>query len=450
VFITDSLRITLGNPLIRGLACAALQPSLRSVLIYDAGPKTIKIYAKILAQMLEITESKPPVVQLGMATSEDDMWGAPALAPADVQSMITTWKVGLLGSEDKSDESYLLTIPDLTRLSLVGTRACVSAMGSPVVHLERYGQGQSWQPNLCWLAGCSKQKIGTVSPHLLDRFALRLTGNFPPMPSSVNTLMQLLETEQDFDIPPLGKFPLELRQRLEQATNYRPKMTSDSLRRVETYISTLKTYCPRRSIALARLALTQAKLEQMPQVTPALVDRVAAMIGLNLPVEAAGKSNMSQSQQSQKPIRQDKKSSKAEIKTPDLPDVRKETVSLTVYAPDQTESFEQAPLIDLEHPGEPYPEDTAPLIREAMSLKLPSRRFSTRTIEGGPSIGVEPAKSTQDLALFSTFIEAAKYQPIRRKITCEDSKRLILSATDLRRYRRAPVAEQMGCIPLLQ
>ncbi|MFM5960678.1 MAG: hypothetical protein ACKOQ2_26585, partial [Dolichospermum sp.] len=83
------------------------------------------------------------------------------------------WQSGLLGETENTKEIRLVIIPDLTKLSLAAMRATVVLMGANVAHLERHGQTKSWQPNLCWLVGCSSQKeeIGKISPHLLDRFA---------------------------------------------------------------------------------------------------------------------------------------------------------------------------------------------------------------------------------------------------------------------------------------
>jgi magnesium chelatase subunit D len=96
-----------------------------------------------------------------------------------------------------------------------------------------------------------------------------------------------------------------------------------------------------------------------------------------------------------------------------------------------------------EAPVNPYPEDTAPVEREAASLKLPTRRFRSKTIARGPIIGVEKATSLQDIALVRTLLEAAKFQSIRQKSVENSNNGLILSPKDLHSYRRAPVAEQM-------
>ena len=122
------------------------------------------------------------------------------------------------------------------------------------------------------------------------------------------------------------------------------------------------------------------------------------------------------------------------------------TVTIPVYESDQQEVLPSMPLTfsaAYEAPVNPYPEDTAPVGREAASLKLPTRRFRSKTIARGPIIGVEKATSLQDIALVRTLLEAAKFQSIRQKSVENSNNGLILSPKDLHSYRRAPVAEQM-------
>jgi magnesium chelatase subunit D len=109
------------------------------------------------------------------------------------------WQSGALVNRDH--DLRLVVIPDLTRLSLAATRACVMLMSADVGHLERYGQQQSWQPNLCWLVGCDSQQVGMVSTHLLDRLALRLRSGIAPTLESdaakVTRLLDWLSSDQN-------------------------------------------------------------------------------------------------------------------------------------------------------------------------------------------------------------------------------------------------------------
>jgi magnesium chelatase subunit D len=78
-----------------------------------------------------------------------------------------------------------------------------------------------------------------------------------------------------------------------------------------------------------------------------------------------------------------------------------------------------------------------------VSLRLPVARARPATAQRGPIIGVERTVTLRDLALVSTILAAAKFQPVRRAAHPEAGPRLLLSASDLRRYRRAPVAREL-------
>ncbi|NEO29372.1 MAG: hypothetical protein F6K36_02745 [Symploca sp. SIO3C6] len=52
---------------------------------------------------------------------------------------------------------------------------------------------------------------------------------------------------------------------------------------------------------------------------------------------------------------------------------------------------------------DPYPEDKAPVEREAASLKMPTRRFRSQANARGPIVGVEKAVTFQDLLSLITL-----------------------------------------------
>ncbi|MDE5119633.1 MAG: hypothetical protein O4965_05585, partial [Trichodesmium sp. St19_bin1] len=91
----------------------------------------------------------------------------------------------------------------------------------------------------------------------------------------------------------------------------------------------------------------------------------------------------------------------------------------------------------------PYIEDIAPLEREIDSLKLPTHRSQSKTIYRGTIIGVEKTTNAHDLAIVRTLLEAAKFHKIRQKNQGNNDHKLKILPSDLYRYRRASVAEQM-------
>jgi magnesium chelatase subunit D len=451
VVILGSLYSNLDDSIWRGLACAALQPKLRTILLFNANPKSLRIYSRGLAKMLKITDSDAKVIQLSVSDSEDDLWGKYSVTSiSGSDANFITWQPGFLGSENKENELRLLVIPDLTKLSLAASRACISAMDSSVIHLERHGKTQVWKPNLCWLAGCSKNRIGAVSPHLLERFALRLTVKTPPIVDLVEVLQQLVDSKDSANLEDQDLIPSGVEEALKQAMQHRPKLTPDGLIRVIDNISVLETYSARRAASLARLALAEAQLANIEQVTGLLVDRIAETIGLELNSEEANSLEWSAPSAIQKSNEVNDLNSE-EITNPNeyIPSVEESEEDVNtkpVYSSNTTEKLDPSYVSSKDFLKGPYPEDSAPVDREVMSLKFPPKRFRTIASAKGVTIGTEPAKTIQDLALVSTLFEAAKYQLFRQQKRSKSRGKLILSTTDFRAYRRAPIAEQMFCL----
>ncbi len=166
---------TVDDLIIKSLACAALNPGLRSILIFDAPDLALQQLADILAQMLAIATGQ--VVEshlLSASAQDDDLWGGLLLPALKKDSPPATKPIFKLFSQERNaSKIQLITVPDLAKLDLAAARACVMLVGADVAHLERNGQRERWQPQQWWVAGCSS--VGAVSPHLLDRFALRLS-----------------------------------------------------------------------------------------------------------------------------------------------------------------------------------------------------------------------------------------------------------------------------------
>lgn len=460
----------LSNPLIRGLACAVLNPGLRSILVFDAGIATLQFAAQNLTWMLkQVTGCQVVPVQLGVVETEEDLWGGLALQQEDARGSFE-WQQGLLAG-GWGQELRLVIIPDLTRLSLPAARACVALMGSEVAYLERHGHRDSWQPKLCWLAGCSRSDIGLVSPHLLDRFALRLAGQDLVTSDRPEAIQKWLE-ESDKQDEKKDAPPPEWVGTLQQAGLFHPEVTLEAQKRVLDYISPTDGYSVRRELALLRLAQANAQLSEADQVTAQQVDQAAKMIGLtvikpHLDVDPRKPEQPIQPEltpDSNSPIRKTGAEDQALMK-----ERAPAPVQEPVYASDTTETLPSQPIQMDGAIANPYPEDTTPVQRESASLRLPIRRFKNAVSGRGAIVGVEPATTPQDLAIVNTLLEAAKYQQIRQtallerqgspsglaeswseanlngeRFSCEAvSRSLILQPTDLRRYRRAVVPEQM-------
>ncbi|NET58964.1 MAG: hypothetical protein F6K47_23315 [Symploca sp. SIO2E6] len=420
------------------LACAAISPSLRSILMFDASPETLRLVAQTTTQMLEVVTGYPIVsVTLGTFEAEDDLWGSLGLGDESETEPAVTWKPGLLTGGQQDSPLRLIVIPDLTKLSLAATRACVVLIGADVAHLERHGQHKYWQPNCCWLVGCATSEVGMVSPHLLDRFALRLSGEVETNEDRVAAILDWIDQRElgkETKPEPLSK---ETCDRLKNALQSYPKIAPEAIARVLDYTTNLEVYSPRREIALARLALAYTRWKGAAEMTVRQVDTTASMMGLK-PVERQQQTEEDLLEGSPEPVIPQSREPQTTEEEPQSTQPKPVTVTEKVYEPDEPEP---QPTITFTV-SNPYPEDQAPVEREASSLRLPSRRLRFKAATSGVIIGVEKVANFQDLALVRTLLEAAKYQPIRQRSTT-NSHRLLLSPTDLHSYRRAPVAEQM-------
>ncbi len=432
--LVNSFKLNFDDSFTQCLACAAITPGLQNVLLFDTSPETLRVSGLVIAQMLEVvTGNSVPKVTLSTFEAEEDLWGSLGISDGS-QEYSFNWKPGLLANDSKP---RLVIIPDLTKLSLAAVRACVVMMGASVAHLERHGQQTYWCPNLFWLAGCASSEVGMVSPHLLDRFALRLSGMIIKPQDRISEILSLLDnsTSAQTQIQPL---PNEIKQTLQVALQHRPEITTQATARILNYTSNLEVYSQRREIALARLSVAYARLQGAAKMSQEHVDAAANMINLQPIQQQKPKINSKLRNLEPSETLQVNSAPQSSNQKPQI-NSNKETVP--VYESDESETLAPTPVIT-QNLIDPYPEDNAPVEREVASLRLPSRRFQNKSIARGVIIGVEKATNLQDIALVRTLLEAAKFQPIRQA-AFTNRRQLILSPTDLYSYRRAPVAEQM-------
>jgi magnesium chelatase subunit D len=448
---------TLANPLLRGLACAALEPELRRVLLFDASFETLEMVVPLFQAMLQTTTgAKVKVVNLAVTALDDALWGSltPDLPEANSESPLPTglavrWQDGLLTQNRALADWLLVVIPDLTRLSLAAARTCIMLLDTPVAHLQRHGQDAVWQPRICWLAACDRERVGRVSPHLLDRFALRLTPSEDNPGRKPADILAWLQEAPQF-LPELGEIgsnelPQDIIKALQTAMKQRVAMTDTAVARVLAYLSP-QTSGIRRELTLARLSLAQAGLAAAKEVQAVHVSTAAKLIGLRLP-DSNPDSLMTTSS-----------APKGKFQTPQESADMDNSADNQQTNPRQSSSDDSSPVYDSGEPDiqkdstplpvTPYPEDTSATERELFALQLPLRRFATRSAEHGVVIGNQPTNSLHDLALLPTILEAALYQRVRQPEGKKGNGRLSIYPSDLRRHRRIPGAEQMLLILL--
>lgn len=445
--------LAITDPLVRGLACAALEPGLRRVLLFDASFEALETAVPLFQTMLQTTtDMAVTVVTLPANALDDDLWGSlmPKLSPAGAESAATSglavqWQEGLLTRNRHAADLLLVVIPDLSRLSLAAARTCIMLLDTPVAHLQRHSQDAAWQPQLCWLAACDRERIGRVSPHLLDRFALRLTAPTKKQrhtPADIHAWLESVKRPlPQLDATDGNRLSATITDALQKANKQKPALTAAAIQRVLARLPTPAAGV-RRELALARLSQAQARLEMAGDVQAKHVDAAARLIGLSLfipetvPPPIVTPPTLPNPNLPQPDLPGDlpphRMISASQQPQTDLPPTIK-------IDPEVSEILEIAPLSS----AFPYPEDSAPVERELFVLRLPLRRYKTTVIARGAMIGVHPADSLHDLALLPTVLEAALYQKIRQKEEKGGNGRLQILPADLRCYRRSPAVEQM-------
>lgn len=442
--------VNIQSSLMKSLCCVALNSKLRSILLFDISINNLQQVAGILVSLLKVTTECEKVVPLKLGTfeSEDNLWGQVGLGD-ELEKQAFNWQFGLFSSADNTNEIKLVIIPDLTKLSLAAMRACVVLMGADVAHLERHGQHKYWQPNFCWLVGCSSQneEIGKISPHLLDRFALGLNiqqiENNDKRVTQIQKLLNSPEKPQQLLFEE-RKIEPELQEWLRQIRSSLPSMTPSALETILNYNYESNIY-HRREIALARFASTYAQLEAADSVTVKHVDKVAKIMGLKLERNNINNSIDFKSFNPQ-PEREDNDFEPR--RSPELSEIKDESLSnnppeIPVYQSQVSNYFPDTDLPEITLLENPYIEDTTSLEREIDSLKLPTRISQSKTIHRGTIIGVKKTTNANDLAIVRSLLEAAKFQKIRQKKQGNNYHKLKILPSDLYRYRRASVAEQM-------
>ncbi|MGW7204558.1 magnesium chelatase [Streptomyces sp. NPDC054837] len=159
--------------LLQVLACSALGPGLDGVLLFDLEPEMVAPVTDAFARVLGLRSGRPVRrAMLGSVTGDDELWLRPTLRHEGA-GMNFSLAPGPLVDIDP-EASTLVVVPDLVRLSLPGMRAAVQLLGADVAAVERSGFRARWRPRARWLAACRESEVGRLSPHLLDRFPIRL------------------------------------------------------------------------------------------------------------------------------------------------------------------------------------------------------------------------------------------------------------------------------------
>ncbi|MFI9554348.1 hypothetical protein [Nonomuraea endophytica] len=439
------------------LACAALDRRLGGILLLDLAPHRLVEVAGRLAGLLGAGRQ---VRVLGSAATEEDLWARLRPAPGG-----RSWVVdGLVAGYGRP--AGVVAVPDLATMSTAAAKAAVMLVGAEVAHLERTGQQVSWRPEDRWLAACRREDIGRVSPHVLDRFAIRVdaaslgTDRFdaaerlglagqgtdgsgdlggdresPPVPLAGRALPDLSAGAVGRALADVLAGP---------AAGELPDLSAGAAGRVVEVLAG-QARGARRDLALARLARGMAALAGADTVLDEHVDVAARIMGLLAAPEVVAV-----------PVPQERAVRRAgrEVAVPRaLPaeragdaagrvrDVPERLVPVVVAAPDVPDAAGGA--------GSPYPEDEVGDGRAPSPLTLVWQRALPGTWGHGHVIGDRQAHEVRDIAVVPTLLKAATQQARRCGPGHAGSAHpLHLTASDLRSHRRAPQPRRLLALVL--
>ncbi|GGN78037.1 magnesium chelatase [Streptomyces albiflavescens] len=385
--------------------CAALDPALAGVLLFDLEPRLIEPVSRVFAAVLGGPAGPPAArIPLGAATRDEELWCRSRLERRPDGIAFT---VGPSPLVDGAAPPPLAVVADLASLSVAGMRAAVQLIGADLVSVEQPGLRIADRPRTRWLALCRSEDAGRVTPHLLDRFAVRLA-----VPG--------LRT-----VPDAGPTDAPLPHDTFATT------TDRAVTRVHEILG--PGAGPRRSLALARIARALATLGGHREVTAQHCEEAARLIGLRVtePTPADDRAD-------------------SEAPGPRLPPLprpgdigrrggrpakrRRSEEKLPLLASGPAEGVGPAPGATL---GMPYPEDEAMALREFMPLRNPWQRRSGPTSTRGAVVGTRRARDLRDLALVRTVREAAVHQRIR------GNREFTVAPVDLHSNLRAPAPERL-------
>ncbi len=416
------------------LACAAVEPDLHGLLLFDLAGPLLRPAADAYAQMLAIRYGQPVGrVTLGSYQTEDDLWTSLLQRDADGTSRFAIGPGPLVGGEGQPP--LLVVIPDLARASFAVSRAVVELLGAPIATVQRHGVSRTWVPTAHWLASCATADVGQVSPHVLDRFLLRLAVSQPVQPADAVERL-LAELAGEGQSASAAEIMSGLPQRWRRALANPPTATFTAAAVRQTGQWSTQQPGMRRQVGLARLARATARLEDDHTVSPEHVDSAAGLVGLWEPAPEP----ITVEPEPVSPAPQQQAEPAA---APDIGEVAADTVgpeegtSLEGASPPEVFAASPVPGPD----GSPFPEDTASPVREAAPLRPAAQRRRGRPVRSGVVIGTQPSSELADIAWVATAMEAAKHQSWRAQAGGQSG--LVVRASDLRSYRRAPASEYL-------
>jgi magnesium chelatase subunit D len=391
------------------LTCAAFDHRLGGILLLDLRPDLIGGLASWLAAAIG---GPGRIVTLGADDGDDTLWvtADAGLAPAP----------GRLA--ESPGTTLIAVIPDLARANLAVTRAATVLIGADGAVADRHGLHAAWRPRARWLAACPAADAERLSPHLLDRFPVRVAAADLGTPARTPAeLVAALDGHTTGLLPALPA-PAPL-------TGPPAVMTAEAATLVTTVVG--GPAAPhRRDLALARAARAVAVSDRSATVEARHVHRAAELLGFRgtstrpAPTPARPASPAHPAATGDDTATAPARPGDVEIRTPARPDTPPVPTSVLAPGPGPATAPRQ-PL---------YPEDSPDAMPDFAGLRVPWQRADGRRSTRGPIIGAEPSGRPVDIAYLATVLEAAKFRRVRHGAGAP----LRIHVSDLRSNRRQP------------
>ncbi|MFS8198755.1 magnesium chelatase [Streptomyces sp. CWNU-52B] len=415
--------------LCRALVCAAVDPALGSVLLFDLEPQLLDPVARLFGRILAgPRQPAAPLVMLGATSRDEDLWTRPVLRQETDGIAFRVEPGPLIQADDRPGAvPPVVVVPDLCRLSVAGMRGAVQLLGADVAVVEQAGLRQEARPRARWLAACGSAEAGRLSNHLLDRFAIRLP---------VGDLRTFGPERLLAAFPPAW---LDAAARAVDGTGAPAvTVTDEAVTRVGRLLG--PDTGVRRQLALARLARALAALEGEHTATAAHCDAAARLMGLTVVETPRAFEPAPDTAEPAPPpprVAPSPRRDAARRGPGDQAERRRAEAGQTLLETEPAEGIGSAPGGAPATPATPYPEDRADVLRDFAPLRSPWQRTAGTNSQRGVVIGSRRARDLNDLAYVRTVREAAVRQRVRR------ADRFTVSATDLHGYVRTGAPEHM-------
>ncbi|ANS67905.1 Mg-chelatase subunit ChlD [Streptomyces lincolnensis] len=413
--------------LCRALVCAAVDPALSGVLLFDLEPQLLDPVARLFARILTGDPHSPgPPVMLSAASRDEDLWTRPVLQREDGGISFRMEPGPLIETDGRSGPPSLVVVPDLTRLSVAGMRAAVQLLGADVTVVEYGGLSHRARPRARWLAACRSADAGRPTGHLLDRFALRLPTCGLRLPTADHLLGML---------PPSW---LDIARDAQEALVPTAAVSDEALDRVHELLGPESNM--RRELSLARLARALATLDGEGTATSEHCAAAARLMGLAVAegagrAEPTGGASGSASRSPHPSNRPSEGMGERRHTGQDIPGAAETGQPLLETEPAEGVGAGRGGVQTVL--ATPYPEDEAEALRDFAPLRSPWQRTAGSASLRGVVIGTRRATDLSDIAHVRTVREAAVHQRIRR------TEQFTVSPVDLHSHVRASSPEHM-------